>query len=385
MLPFFTTILLAFAIIGTPAASPDISQSPYAAEFEQARSETTNPLQLEILADDVITAEEYERSIQAFLGCMHDAGYEVITERDQLMPAIYQFVWNYPDATSGAEVPQSIWGEYDQQFDDCSFEWALPVQTLYASVVYFPNNEDVFDANLACLQADELVPDDFDRDDIERAATTGDWGDDVDPFTPEFTLCLVNPFKIGFEPSASTPVAKSPYAAEFEVARNATENELQLQVLEDDVITAEEYDQVVTAFLACMNEQGYIVTLEPDPLNPALPYFVWTPTPETPTAISDDVWNAYDDVFDDCSREWKTEVEVLYGSIIANPENNPWDEMYYQCLTTRAVLPEDFTLEDYAEAEATGVWPEGVNIFSDEFAVCIGNPSNPVDLPIATP
>lgn len=382
MVSILSVLMLAILSVGTPAASPATDQNPYAAEFEQARSETTNPLQLEILADDIITPAEYEESVQAFLGCMHDAGYDVTTERDQLMPALYQFIWNHPNATPGVEVPQSAWAPYDQKFDECSFEWVLPVQTLYSSTVYFPNNEDVFDANLACLHTDGLVPDDFDRDDIEHAAMTGDWGEGVNPFTLEFSLCLVNPFKIGIDTEpASTPIATNLYAAEFEAARDATANELQLQILEDDVITAQEYEQVVTAFLACMNEQGYTVTLEPDPFNPAMPYFVWEPA----VAFTDEEMHAYDHTFDDCSREWKSEVEVLYGSIIANPENKPWDEVYYQCLMNRQILPAGFTLADFQEADSTNTWPDRINIFSDEFMACIGNPTNPVELPIATP
>ncbi|MCO5226520.1 MAG: hypothetical protein M9953_14370 [Thermomicrobiales bacterium] len=179
-------------------------------------------------------------------------------------------------------------------------------------------------------------------------------------------------------PSSDNP---SPYAAEFEAARRATDNELQLQILADDQITAEEYEQVVVAFLACMEDGGYSVTLEADPFNPEMPYFVWF----MPESLTDEEEGIYDDTFNACSREWKTEVEVLYGSIIANPENKSWDEMYHRCLTARGVLPNDFTLEDFQLAEMTSAWPDGINIFSDEFAVCIGNPAHPVELPLATP
>lgn len=198
-------------------------------------------------------------------------------------------------------------------------------------------------------------------------------------------LTILLAIMLDVTPATPATQGQHPYAEEFEAARNATENELQLQILADDQITAEEYERVVVAFLACMEDQGYTITLEPDPLNPALPYFVWSPSPGTPAALTADQGGAYEDTFDDCSREWKTQVEMLYGSIIANPENKPWDEMYHQCLTERGVLPGSVTLEDFQIAEATGVWPDGVNIFSDEFAVCIGNPANPVGLPLATP
>ncbi|MCA9833846.1 MAG: hypothetical protein KC435_07880 [Thermomicrobiales bacterium] len=174
---------------------------------------------------------------------------------------------------------------------------------------------------------------------------------------------------------------QNPYAAEFEAARAATSNELQLQILSDDQITAEEYEQVVIAFIACMEDHGYTVTLESDPLNPAMPYFVWL----MPSSLTDEEEAIYDDTFDACAHEWKTEVEVLYGSIIANPENKSWDEMYYNCLVQRDVLPSSFTLEEFQDAELSNAWPDGVDIFSDEFAVCIGNPANPVELPLATP
>lgn len=193
-------ILTSVLTLLTPATQ---GQNPYATEFEEARSETSSPLQLEILADDVITAQEYDTATHAFLGCMQDAGYEVTTERDPLMPALYQFIWNYPDATPGVEVPQSAWAAYDEQFNSCYVEWALQVHMLYSSVTYFPNNEDVYDANLSCLLADKLVPEDFDHEALERAAMTGDWGDNVNPGTMEFSLCLVNPFKIGLTAVAS--------------------------------------------------------------------------------------------------------------------------------------------------------------------------------------
>lgn len=196
-------VVVIFGHLGTPASGTMEPAHPYATEFEQARSETDNPLQLEILADDVVTAEEYEATTSAFLNCMHEAGYEVVPESDLLMPALYQFSWQFPDATPGSEIPQSTFHAYDQQFDDCYFEWAIQVHMMYSSVIYFPGNEDVFDANLACLLADGHVPDDFDLADLEHAAMTGDWGIGVNPGTMEFTLCLVNPFKIGMDAPAS--------------------------------------------------------------------------------------------------------------------------------------------------------------------------------------
>ncbi|MCA9833845.1 MAG: hypothetical protein KC435_07875 [Thermomicrobiales bacterium] len=200
MFPFLLMLLL----IPTPSATP--ASSPYAAAFEDARSETTNPLQLEILADDVITADEYEASIQAFVSCMNEAGYDVHPEQDMLMPALYQMVWTYPETTPGVEVPQSVWTAYDTQFDDCYMEWSMQVAALYSATTYFPNDEDVFDANLACLHADKLVPESFDRAALEHAAMTGDWGPGVNPGTMELSLCLVNPFKIGIEVTATPTI-----------------------------------------------------------------------------------------------------------------------------------------------------------------------------------
>lgn len=201
-------ILIALLLLPVPPpATP--SQSPYAAEFEQARTETTNPTQLHILADNVITAGEYDQVIAGFVGCLSEGGYEIETPTDPFMPAIVEFVYTYPLATPGVDVPMTVWQAYDKAFEMCSRAWLNPVAGLYSATVYFPDNDDVFEANLACLHADGLVPEAFDRDDLDRAATTGEWGDGIEPWTDAFTICLVNPHKIGLNPIA-TPQATPP-------------------------------------------------------------------------------------------------------------------------------------------------------------------------------
>ncbi|MCO5224980.1 MAG: hypothetical protein M9953_06550 [Thermomicrobiales bacterium] len=380
MIRIFLVVTLAFTM--TTAATPSpTGQNPYASDFTELRSESTNPVVLEIIADDKITDEENEQLIAGMMTCIADAGYpDAYTDPSDMIPGSISLIWSLPEATPGATPvdPQTAFAAYDAATTPCFTEWARAM-ALRDAIFVNPDKRNIYELNLECLHTYHLVPADFTYTNIEHAAMTGDWGPDVFPGAPEFTLCLVNPLQIGLEPMP-VAAANNPYAIEFEAARNATSNELQLQILADDQITAKEYELVVIAFLACMENEGYTITLDPDPLNPAVPYYVWS----MPVSLTDEQEDTYDDTFDACSREWKSEVEMLYGAIIANPENKPWDQMYRDCLVHTGVLPPDFTLEDFQNAEVSNSWPDGVDIFSDEFAVCIGNPANPVELPLAT-
>lgn len=200
-------------LLGTPAASPDSApQQSYAEMFADIRAESTNPVVLEVIADDRVTDDEADLLVDEFLTCMSDAGFpEVEAVADELIPGSYRYIWSGPgEETSGTPIAETEqFDKYNLAFGTCMSEWGPPLAVRDAMLVN-PNNEDIFALNLECLQTYDLVPDDFDYADLEHAAMTADWGPGVEPWTKEFTLCLVNPLQVGLDPmplSAATPAA----------------------------------------------------------------------------------------------------------------------------------------------------------------------------------
>lgn len=182
-----------------PVATP-ASVSPFAIEFGQLRLETSNSQVLQILLDDDITPEEYRSLQRGFSTCMLGLGYHVTFEPDQFIPGTANFAWTIPPASPEATptTDEEAFAAYDEAFGECIPVWG-PAMALYSNMLVNPENEDLFELNLDCLHAYRLVPDDFDRVDLDNAAATGDWGSDIDPSSESFTTCLVNPLQIGLD------------------------------------------------------------------------------------------------------------------------------------------------------------------------------------------
>ena len=154
--------LLLLAGLGACSAAESSSDSPYAAQFEQARSQSTTDFQREVLSDEVITDEEFREVRQRYVDCLADAGIRA--------EALDDGSYNMPDGITGKNADADM---------ACARETVIPMESLYYAIRTNPDNEDISALIVECLKKQGVVDDAFTKDDWDNfisafAAVAGD-------------------------------------------------------------------------------------------------------------------------------------------------------------------------------------------------------------------
>ncbi|MDR1450699.1 MAG: hypothetical protein LBI84_10995 [Propionibacteriaceae bacterium] len=134
----------------------------------------------------------------------------------------------------------------------------------------------------------------------------------------------------------STP--SSPYAADFEAARQRATTEQVREILTDDQVTQAEYEEVLQWKAACLLGAGALVArVEGDGL-----------VVQWPDPVNDDLghvitWGRK------CSEE-TGDVELLYGAMKSNPDKEDVNALTVACLQSFGFVGADFTVEELESA-----------------------------------
>lgn len=142
-------LLLAGASAG--CAGEPSHDGPFAAEFAQAREYARSDFQREVLADDVITDEEFREVRQRYIDCVTDAGMHAIAN----LRGDYEF----SPAPTGDQIAEEL---------RCSDETIRGVESLYSLVKVNPMNEDFSELTATCLRQQGVVESEFTGQDWDR-------------------------------------------------------------------------------------------------------------------------------------------------------------------------------------------------------------------------
>ena len=149
----------------------------------------------------------------------------------------------------------------------------------------------------------------------------------------------------------------NPYDTEIERVLAQVTSEFQRGVLEDHIITREEYDEASSLFLRCLEDKGYNVSREWQNA-----YYIYAVSPGGSGA---------DAAHQECVTEYLDPIEPLFIATTTNPENKPWNEAVVECLVRIGAAPAGFTLKEY---NSLGVSPDASpndpgDLFRDSDAV----------------
>lgn len=195
----FTHLVGASLSLGLAGTAPDTSipaENPYRVEFEQALAASTSPFESGVLADGIITADEYGQAVARYLECVREAGYPMTTRPDPLMPFKFTYEVDSPDIDFGALIDDT---------EACAEGTTRRIEALYGAIIMNPDNLDWDEVTVECLRDEELVDDDFVADQIGELLESTDSGADFDPYddmwtdAERMTACTVNPLLVGLD------------------------------------------------------------------------------------------------------------------------------------------------------------------------------------------
>lgn len=248
--------------------------------IDEARQNPASGMEAEILEDGLVTAEEYELAVEAFRGCMQSHGFNVALESDPHIPGLYIYMSELPTEVDGPVSPTGTpsWGSVSSEssagmpaeddrfleaFDDCSEGTIRVIEAVYLLQIINPNDDNIFDLTVACLEENEM---------IVRGVLTGDLLErELQSESPQLPFdlwdetvisCFANPAQTGITDDPGVPItpetASVPEsgpmsrAETVEAEQESPDSELEERILQDGVVTAEEYQEAVDAYLMCM-------------------------------------------------------------------------------------------------------------------------------------
>lgn len=162
-------------------------------------------------------------------------------------------------------------------------------------------------------------------------------------FLTSATLALTGCTATAFtSPAASaTPTApriEGPWAAEFTAEWQAATTDVERRILEDGVVTDQEYSEMTERFRACLADAG----IEFGGFEPDGSY----ETTSTPGADQD----AAHETVNDCSRtSGEDSVGLLYSWVNRNPEHLDDNAIVVQCLQDSGVVDRGYTAAEYSQ------------------------------------
>lgn len=210
------------------------------------------------------------------------------------------------------------------------------------------------------------------------------WDVRIEIFSDGMVGCMDDPLDVRHSdsdiPYPADPLQVLPnpaWDADIEAARANTTSPLQRRILEDHQITDVEVDLANQAFLQCMAEAGYDVTLDPDPFIPGshrYSYSLPDGAPMSSSVAGRDPLADYDEQFGECGRTWNMDVVATRDAMVVNPDNLPIFDLNLDCLHQHDLVPEEFGMSEIEHAAETGDWGPGVDPSTAMFTMCLVNP-----------
>jgi hypothetical protein len=135
----------------------------------------------------------------------------------------------------------------------------------------------------------------------------------------------------------------NPYAQEFEIALDGSTTEFERTVLEDGVITRDEYQEAHELWLACMEQTfppdaGRVVTLVPN----AQGLYGFRAL-----GFSSGEEEFYDSVADSCSIGTIESIAPLYASVTSNPQKEDPATFVVACLKRHDLVLAEYSVENW--------------------------------------
>lgn len=153
------------------------------------------------------------------------------------------------------------------------------------------------------------------------------------------------------------------YEAEFERAREEATTDFERDVLEDNVITRDEYMEAKNRHIECIQAFGLTAELR-----------------DTGAGVFQlDVSGAKDEnlmfeAVESCNSGTILVIEPLYIGILQNPDRRNLDDLTAECLVAVGIVDAPFTGRDYADESETPGFSSRI-MDDSEGAKCLQNPS----------
>ncbi|MCL2787858.1 MAG: hypothetical protein FWD59_05095 [Micrococcales bacterium] len=173
----------------------DVAKGPYREDFISTLSALANDhdpgseFVKRVLADGVVTPEEYSETVALVTQCMRDAGLTPVVHAED-------GVTGFSLTEAGQPWPEGE--EYPPAFDSCVSQWDRGVLALYAQMIVSPYGEPSDEEVVECLIHQGLAPQGFSALDL---------ADMRDQATPECVrlIELPNGVKCEYPPADEQP------------------------------------------------------------------------------------------------------------------------------------------------------------------------------------
>jgi hypothetical protein len=165
--------------------------------------------------------------------------------------------------------------------------------------------------------------------------------------------------------ASTAPHIEGPWAAEFSAEWEAATTDFERQVLEDGVVSDQEYSEMTELFRACLSDEG----IDFDGFAPDGSY----ETTSAPGADQD----ATHDAVKECSRaSGEDSVGLLYSWVHRNPERLDDNTIVVECLHESGVVDRSYTAAQYEQDVTLESYPFVVDLQTglDAVEVCESDP-----------
>lgn len=160
-------------------------------------AEFSSDLEAHVLADGVVTEEEYQQAVDAYFSCVTMAGYAIETAPAPFLPGLFQYEIR-PGPGFSTPVPDSVYMDLPGVISDCVTGTTAQIELLYSSQIANPDNADIWELTLTCLVSNHVITDKSTTIEHLRYAITAEDGELQLDFEDERTMsCLENPAQNG--------------------------------------------------------------------------------------------------------------------------------------------------------------------------------------------
>ncbi len=141
---------------------------------------------------------------------------------------------------------------------------------------------------------------------------------------------------------APTPAFSGPWGPQMKAAYGSATDPAVKATLEDGKITQAEYEAAVQRMVKCAADQGVTVIPHKQPSG-LYGYELTTNTSDSEA------------VFDSCDDSALKPIELLYGPMLVNPQNQNVNDVYADCLKRAGIVSRDYTGQQFlADQKANG-------------------------------
>ena len=166
-------------------------------------------------------------------------------------------------------------------------------------------------------------------------------------------------------PTQSIELA-GPWSAEFEAAYEEAGDPFVRGVLEDGVVTDQEYAEMFEAFSSCMAAVGVTLREAPEADGGGISYTF----PDSVTADE-----AHEAEVRCSSESGEYPIGALYHMVRRNPENLDEHEIVWECMIAQKIVAASYSIEDFARDWDESTLPfAGDETASEAFRMCVNDP-----------